>query len=388
MQKQFQNQQPEEILCILDIGSNSCKMKVYRVSPEGYQHLESHDVESKPHLGQMRKEEEDGRPVFILREDNMREALRTISSARDTIENLRREGYRVTVKAFGTAALRHAANSSDFVTLADALLFRKIGGESMKIARAFSDSNENIPDSVLDKLKSKKNLPEGMEIISGEREAELIMEGVSLVCGDTQGVVIDLGGRSCELIMLPSGKSISLDIGTRVLKEMEEQSRNPDLLKDNIKNLTDDRADAMLSDARAHNKGILVLGGGTLKSIGLRVCEPPAVIDDFENLLDIHTFNSVLSKIVELGDVKKIAQAFPGLSEKRVPDMVSTAIFMQHIITLGGFSHCVFTEKGVRDGYLKIFMNERVYPLRALPNDNPQEERFGRNCVFQCEKRV
>lgn len=119
-----------------------------------------------------------------LSADAIERAMAALHKYADICKNLQT----ATIHAFGTSALRNATNANELVELA------------------------------------KKELDIHIEIIGGEREAELIYKGVRMVYDfNTPGLIMDIGGGSTEFIWANSAgvkKSRSFEIGVSRIYQM------------------------------------------------------------------------------------------------------------------------------------------------------------------------
>ncbi len=140
---------------ILDLGTNVFSLLIARVSKEGYEIIEVAKIPSK--IG------EGGITRGILTE----EALRATYGAMEIVEGIiERTGGADIRMAIATSAVRDASNSGDLVRIVE--------------ERGFN-----------------------IEIIKGEREAELIYKGVreSMLLYDEIFLIMDIGGGSNEFII-------------------------------------------------------------------------------------------------------------------------------------------------------------------------------------------
>lgn len=163
-------------LAILDMGTNVFSLLIARVNEEGYEILDVEKIPSK--IG------EGGITKGVLTE----EAFQSAANAMERVEEIiMRIGGVERRLAIATSAVRGAANSSDFVKIAE--------------GRGFS-----------------------VEIIKGEREAELIYKGVreSMLLYDEVFLIMDIGGGSNEFIIADKNRIFwkeSFDMGVVRVRE-------------------------------------------------------------------------------------------------------------------------------------------------------------------------
>lgn len=127
------------------------------------------------------------------------------------------------IEKIKTSALVRARKAfeeyQDILTKHDIQDLKILGTAALRSATNASEVN-NMVQSIFGKP---------IEIINGEREAELIYKGVSQIIDTKKGVhlIMDIGGGSTEFIIVENGKSVwahSFNIGVAVLHEMFHKS--------------------------------------------------------------------------------------------------------------------------------------------------------------------
>lgn len=161
-----------ERIGIIDLGSNTFHLLIVDIN--GHNSFET-VLKQREFVGLA----EQG--IAKLSEAAIQRGLKTIQSFKNVIDEYNVKKFKVT----GTAALRSAANKNEFVGPAEKILDNKV------------------------------------DIIKGDREAELIFKGVSLLHPmDGNFIIMDIGGGSVEFILVAQGKNIwsqSHNIGVGVL---------------------------------------------------------------------------------------------------------------------------------------------------------------------------
>ncbi|MBP6365086.1 MAG: hypothetical protein KA300_03135, partial [Bacteroidales bacterium] len=204
-------------LAILDMGTNVFSLLIARVNEEGYEILDVEKIPSK--IG------EGGITKGVLTE----EAFQSAANAMERVEEIiMRIGGVERRLAIATSAVRSAANSSDFVKIAE--------------GRGFS-----------------------VEIIKGEREAELIYKGVreSMLLYDEVFLIMDIGGGSNEFIIADKNRIFwkeSFDMG--VVRVRESYTLSEPVTESEALFLENYYRDGMKSlwEALAHFKPTLLIG--------------------------------------------------------------------------------------------------------------------------------
>ena len=168
---------------IIDIGSNSIRLVVFDGPKRSPLYLYNEKVFFR--LGMLSFE---GKPF-----DN--DTLEAVSRIINRYVAICRNMEVITIKMFGTSALREASNSGDLVEL-----IRK---------------NTNI----------------SVEVISGEKEAFYAAQGILLGFRNAEGVICDLGGNSVEFAKI--GKNVVTEcnstlLGPLAIKKLEKKIENID----------------------------------------------------------------------------------------------------------------------------------------------------------------
>ena len=152
-----------EPIAIVDIGSNSVRLVVY----EGAVRAPFPLYNEKILCGLGRTQTADG----CLTDDSVQRALAALQRFKAIARTLRAKN----IHAIATAAVRDAGNGADFIDRAE----DAIGAE--------------------------------IQVLSGEREAELAANGITMGFVEPDGICGDLGGGSLELIDLAEGRLASAD---------------------------------------------------------------------------------------------------------------------------------------------------------------------------------
>lgn len=157
-----------ETIAVIDIGSNSVRLVVY----EGAVRAATPVFNEKIQCGLGRTISKDGR----LPDASVERAIKALHRFHAIVRTLNAKYVRV----LATAAVREASNGDRFIKLAEDALQQKV------------------------------------EILSGEREAELAAAGIKMGFVDPDGIAGDLGGGSLELVDLAHGRqanAVTLPVG-------------------------------------------------------------------------------------------------------------------------------------------------------------------------------
>lgn len=204
-------------LAVIDLGSNSCRLKITQIFDNGRTKLLRYEKEY------VRLSENMG-PEKILKEEPIARAITVLKRYKEVCQSLQ-----VRLIAVATAAVRQAVNQADF----------------------------------LDRVKKEAGLD--FTVISGEREAYLDYVGVSETLPIENGLIIDTGGASMEMILVDQGQAeelVSLPIGSVLLSQryhLNDQIAPADLYDAVIK------VDEVISQQRWTNRArhtrVVALGG-------------------------------------------------------------------------------------------------------------------------------
>lgn len=157
------------MIAIVDIGSNTVRFSSYEVNNGNFRCV-------------IHKKEMAGLAGYVLEDGSMsyegiRKAIDTLNSFKSIIEAIKPES----IHFFATAAIRNTVNT----------------------------------DEVVSKIKEETGFD--VEVISGEEEAVCDFEG-AICCGsEKNGMLVDIGGGSTELVFFKDGKidnALSMHIGS------------------------------------------------------------------------------------------------------------------------------------------------------------------------------
>ncbi|MGL4785365.1 MAG: Ppx/GppA phosphatase family protein, partial [Cetobacterium sp.] len=211
-------------ICVMDIGSNSIRMVIYEITPNK-SFIPVEDIKETVRLGEGINDKNE------LKEEKIKLALKTIQLFKKVcIKNNVDE-----IVAFGTAALRIAVNGE--------YLLKEI-------------------------LKTT-----GIDVIifKGEDEAYFSFEGAINTLDIKDGVVIDLGGSSLEIVHFENREAlerISLNFGAVTLSEIVNlkdklSKKDEEILREFI------REQFKIVQWKEKIKGLPLIGvGGTVRNIG------------------------------------------------------------------------------------------------------------------------
>ena len=198
----------------------------------------------------------------------------------------------------------------------------------------------------VDELQKQHDIE--INIISGEREAELAAQGILASVHEPYGISADLGGGSMELAMIERTaitQRTSLHLGSlRVLDGSEGSvSKMENIVKKELKSVP------WITQAGAPM--LYAIGGGfrALAKLHMRKTNYPLDIVH-EYIMSKRAVLSLTEKLIAMKP-QEIAD-LPGISGKRATTIVPTAIVLQHIMQATNAPEVMFSVSGIREGFL------------------------------------
>ena len=301
---------------VIDIGSNSVRLVVY----EGPARAPFPICNEKALCGLGR----DMGESRLLREGAVDAALATLRRFRRLLDDFGRPP----VSAVATAAVRSARNGEDFVARA-----RSIGFE--------------------------------IDVLSGEREAELAALGVASLEPGASGLVGDMGGGSLELTRLrdgaPSGAA-SLSIGPLVL--MQRFPGDAAAAEAAIEKKLAEKGPWRDGE---RDKTLYAVGGAWRAAARIHMAwrdHPLAILHHYE--LEARDAMDVCAFIAQQS--RQSLEDIPGVPRRRIETLPYAALVLKSVIALSGVKKVTVSAGGVREGllYERLSASERrIDPLIA-----------------------
>ncbi|MEN2346258.1 exopolyphosphatase [Lentilactobacillus parabuchneri] len=298
-----------ENLAVIDLGSNSVRMTISRISSDG-------TCETVAEEKQYVRLSENMGAEKILQPEAIERTITALKSFKDIYSKL----DHLTIKAVATAAVRQATNQKQF-------------------------------------LKRVKNeIGINLDVISGSKEAYFDYVGVSETLPATNAVIIDTGGASAEIVLVQNGKVsnlISIPIGSVTLSakfDLADEISAKEVFKAML--FVNKIFQSVWWLRNGLNLPIIGLGGSnrTLAKINRR----------FNNLLDtndIHGYqlrddsiNETFERIIamNLEERKKV----PGINKERADIIVGGLIPVILLMNYLDSDRIMFSTSGLREGIL------------------------------------
>jgi len=304
---------------IIDLGTNTFHLLIAEWHSHRFEFIHRERVPVR--LGQKGINQNTIRPDAIAR------ATEALSSFKATIDQFNVER----VIAFGTSALRNAANVH----------------------------------AVLAEFKSKTGIE--VQVISGEREAELIYEGVryGIELGNEMSLIMDIGGGSVEFI-IGNDETIawkkSFEIGAQRL--LEKFQHNDPLLASEQEQLDlylNKELTSLFEAIQLYQPVSLVGSSGTFDTLSDIYCIKHDLLkkpDDTETPLSITGFYEVFEEL--LVKSRSDRMLIPGMIEMRVDMIVVACCLIEHILKRYQFQNIRVSTYALKEGILCTLINKVV----------------------------
>ena len=304
-------------LVVIDLGSNSVRMQISQIDDYGGYTVMGYFREYVRLSENMGKE-------MTLKEEPMN---RTIQALKD-FKTRYTQYDNVVVKAVATAAVRGAKNQAEF----------------------------------LKRVKDEVGLD--LQVISGSTEAYLDYIGVVNTLPVRNGIIMDCGGASTELIWVQNGackERVSIPVGSVVLSQnynLADTISASDLYS--AMNAAGQKISTVRWLGQVHNLPLIALGGSnrTIAKIHRR-----EVTDEVDELPDIHGMHlpphyifNLVGKLIAMNKDERMK--IPGLAKNRADVTVGGLIPISLVLRNLQVSEVIFSNCGLRDGILFEYLRK------------------------------
>ena len=334
-------------IAILDLGSNSLRMMIVRISRQNVASV-LNQVKQMVRLGEGAFE------THMLQPEPMR---RTIAALRGFVGMCDSYGVEEVV-AIATAAVRDASNGQDFL-------------------------EEVRRETGVDFL-----------VISGREEARLIFRGISVALEPLDGprMFIDIGGGSTEL-SVSRGEEIldleSLKLGSVRLANMffKENEHGPVSASRYEKLQAYVRNEAVLPLQRMEQVSPLELVGssGTIQNLAEMAAamarESGKKTGDTSDVLSYEGLRRVVKALCERSEEQRMS--LPGINPRRAGILIPGAAILQTIMEELDFDSVRVTSRGLRDGVLVDYLERRTPSPQVSSTREGSVLRLARLCRFE-----
>lgn len=293
---------------IIDVGSNSMRLVIFQITKDKT-FFPIEDVKETVRLG------EGVNNTGKIREDKIELGMKTMF----LFKEICKKNSVDEIIAFGTAALRIAKNG----------------------------------DEVVQKIKKKLDIE--IEIFSGEMEALSSFNGAINAMDIRNGVIIDLGGSSLEIVIFKERlpiHNISLPFGGVTVGELGDIK---DVLngetEEKIRNFIRNKLDEVFWKDQLKNM-VLIGVGGTVRNIAAihsnMIGYPLDILHNYK--MDVRDVEKVIEKVKNKKYKEKIE--IPGLSKSRADLFVGAAIIVEELLKYFQMKELRISGYGIREGVL------------------------------------
>lgn len=292
---------------VIDIGSNTMRLSVYKVAGNSFSLM----LTKKSMAGLAGYVDKKGH----LSPRGVKRAVGVLTGFKQILQNIDVKE----VFVFATASLRNIKNT----------------------------------DETLEKIHQKTGFH--VDLVSGEREAQLDYIGAAHFLKLDQGVLIDIGGGSTELVFYADGKieqALSIPIGslslyTKHVKDILPTEKELSKIKDSIKT-------ELKKIDIAGNYPIICGVGGSIRC-ACKLCNEVYALPDDHRSIEIKALNKMLHQMHE--DRKFAVQMILKAAPDRIHTILPGITILQMAAAKFGGENILVSEYGVREGYLcnKLF---------------------------------
>jgi exopolyphosphatase/guanosine-5'-triphosphate,3'-diphosphate pyrophosphatase len=308
-------------LAIIDMGTNTFHLLIAHGSEAGYCIVYRERLAVKIGKGGINR--------GIITEDGLHRALVAMQSFKNKIDEQQAER----VFAFGTSALRNAANSAEVISRIHALTGIEV------------------------------------HVISGDQEAEFICRGVrsALRIGQEKALIVDIGGGSVEFIISNDDTIFwkqSIEIGAQRLLETFHQNDPISALE--IKALDahfEEQLKPVLDQLRVWQPHVLIGSSGTFDTLSDIFCLQHHISksdDDSETPLTIPGFYEIYHELITRNRGERMQM--PGMIEMRVDMIVVACCLIRFILEKHAFNWVRVSTYALKEGVLAWLKDSAAAP--------------------------
>ncbi|WP_296141564.1 rod shape-determining protein [uncultured Anaerococcus sp.] len=292
------------IYAVIDIGSNTVRLSVYKVSGDKVTNLfnEKEQASLKTFVS-------DG----VLSEKGIQRLIETLKVFKGVVDNF---GDIDELHPFATATIRDAANRAE----------------------------------ILERVKEELDLD--IEIISGEEEAKLAFIGASSSVEVSRGVLTDIGGGSSEVVIIDQNKvikSTSLSIGS--LSAFNDYVSSLFVSKDEKKDI-DTEVKALLESNKMYREDhdLLCAVGGTARAT-LKYYNDYYSEANYNTVMEASKLNHMVKEVIDR-QPRDILDSILAVKPDRVHTLLPGMIILNRLAKYFYCEKISISQTGVREGYV------------------------------------
>lgn len=212
-----------------------------------------------------------------------------------------------------------------------------------------------------------------VNIISGDREAQLIYQGVkrALRIGNETSMILDIGGGSNEFIICNEQKVFwkrSFEIGAQRLLDKFHKSEPISLFeKQALESFLHQELEPLYRAIKRYQPSVLIGSSGSFDTLGeisrqqLKINKLPG---QTEYTLPLMQFFEIYHQIICKTKVERLA--IPGMIEMRVDMIVVASILINFVVNSFNFEKIRISGYSLKEGILNDILN-KVYYNQPIP---------------------
>ena len=309
-----------ENLAIVDLGSNSARMAITEIAPDG-RFREIKRVKENTRLSEGMGWEK------MLQEDAMNRTIAALKRFKQIYEEM----PHTQVRAITTAAVRQARNRQEFLN------------------------------------RVQKEVGIRLQVLSGKKEAYYDYLGVIRTMKLNHCLILDVGGASCELVLVQQRRArdlISIPVGAVTLSEqfhLNGYVRSADLFRAQV--AMNERL-TKIPWLRYATRVPIVLLGGANRTLARMTW---SYHHRHRRQRSIHGYQ--LSSRVVFATYRELLnrnlaqrKRMPGLEPERADIIVGGMLPLVSLLQRNSDGRVIFSESGVREGIITEYVNQRKRP--------------------------
>ncbi|HJA74675.1 Ppx/GppA family phosphatase [Limosilactobacillus pontis] len=309
-----------ENLAIVDLGSNSARMAITEIAPDG-RFREIKRVKENTRLSEGMGREK------MLQEDAMNRTIAALKRFKKIYEGM----PHTQVRAITTAAVRQARNRQEFLN------------------------------------RVQKEVGIRLQVLSGKKEAYYDYLGVIRTMKLNHCLILDVGGASCELVLVQQRRArdlISIPVGAVTLSEqfhLNGYVRSADLFRAQV--AMNERL-TKIPWLRYATRVPIVLLGGANRTLARMTW---SYHHRHRRQRSIHGYQ--LSSRVVFATYRELLnrnlaqrKQMPGLEPERADIIVGGMLPLVSLLQRNSDGRVIFSESGVREGIITEYVNQRKRP--------------------------
>ncbi|MDM8331454.1 Ppx/GppA family phosphatase [Limosilactobacillus pontis] len=309
-----------ENLAIVDLGSNSARMAITEIAPDG-RFCEIKRVKENTRLSEGMGREK------MLQEDAMNRTIAALKRFKKIYEGM----PHTQVRAITTAAVRQARNRQEFLN------------------------------------RVQKEVGIRLQVLSGKKEAYYDYLGVIRTMKLNHCLILDVGGASCELVLVQQRRArdlISIPVGAVTLSEqfhLNGYVRSADLFRAQV--AMNERL-TKIPWLRYATRVPIVLLGGANRTLARMTW---SYHHRHRRQRSIHGYQ--LSSRVVFATYRELLnrnlaqrKRMPGLEPERADIIVGGMLPLVSLLQRNSDGRVIFSESGVREGIITEYVNQRKRP--------------------------